>query len=190
MNYRKTISLLLFLGQSLLLTSVHAGECDLYKKKELDEIRNAEKNEFESVIFVKAFDGLVLLPNRYGIFIEKSSLTSFVSPPVLTYLSNKKESLKKKFGCFSGNVTFGNYVEYLKADNRRRGESGWPKLLKKFQYKGFTVEKRIVAIENADVQVTMYLVHNDKTFMQVSDTNDELWKAIIDSSEGYKGTNI
>ena len=183
MIYRKLVSLICLAGCSFLANSSFAGDCDFWKEKELDEIRNAEKNKYRNVIIVKAFDRQMLLPNRYGVFIEKSNLTSFVSPPDLNYFEQSEEALKKKFGCFSGDISFGSYIEYSKMEEKRQGDPGWRKQFKKFKYKGFLVEKRVVDIENTDIQVITYLVHDNKTFMAISDTNRELWKAIIDSSE-------
>lgn len=148
-------------------------------KEELEQIKESVPGSTKGVFFIDIFDGLMPVPDRYKILINRETRypLRFFSPVQLD------ESLKSSPGTY-GEISIGSYKKYLKrnkADEKVAGKS----LLKKtkmFKYGlhilTFALTKDIKDVGKAG-QIIGVVIHNGKTYISIEDQNKLLWRAML-----------
>lgn len=155
-----------------------ADECSESKKTEIQRINKVSQGISEGVFFVRVFDGLIAVPNRYALRVEKSDLSSFSSPPDSLFSMHLPGE-----ACLGGDLTFGDYADWVISDAANQNSPGWPKVVDKFDYRGLHIEKRTLPIGETSKTATFFFIHNGSQYMSILDDNEGLWKAMIDSRQ-------
>lgn len=138
------------------------------QQKELNDIEKVRQCDFSNVILLQLFDAYVPIPNTY-------------------YFSNRRsEGEFNEFsrhpwqGIYTASMLTGSYEKLMQSSFSTIGTE----IMEEFEEKDKLGELNVIKRKMKDVYSTDVIVlHDDSEFLMVKDSNNKLWKAMVDSYE-------
>lgn len=159
----------IFLCAFLFCFHSHSSEIqtNLLQVEELAEVKFVLSGHAKNVHFVKVFDGIIPVPNRYTLIASESSRHEF-------YGSSNQGITKDLYG----HIVFGNYKKdavflkkLLPSDKHIKERTN------KYELQVILYELHLSS--GIDGKYTVVLIHDESDYMVVSDSNNKLWVTML-----------